>query len=74
MNGKARNLKKMEEAMKQQIEVIQKKRLKELLTKEEVEMVNNGKITFLTSSGERLNLEDDVDEGPIFPLSPLQGG
>jgi len=60
--------------MKQQIEVIEKKRLKQLLSEEEIEMARNGKIVFMTSTGIKLGLEDDVDAGTIIQLSPLQGG
>lgn len=60
--------------VKQQIEVIEKKRLRQLLSDEEVEMVRNGKIALMNSIGKKLGLDDDVDMGTIIQLSPLQGG
>lgn len=57
----------------QETELINKKKLKELLTADEIARVGNGAIVFVTKGGEKLGLNDKVED-TIIPLSPLQGG
>lgn len=58
---------------KQIIRVQEKQILKSLLTQEQIEDALNGKFSIISSSGQKLKLDDEVNE-TVLLLTPLCGG
>jgi len=58
---------------KLEIEVKEKQVLKSLLTQEQIGDIHDGKLSVVSSTGQKLRLDDEV-KGTVLMLSPLCGG
>ena len=58
---------------KLEIEVKEKQVLKSLLTQEQIGDIQDGKLSVVSSTGQKLRLDDEV-KGTVLMLSPLCGG
>jgi hypothetical protein len=56
-----------------ELEVKEKKVLKNILTQDQIGEVENGELVATLSTGKKLKLEDEV-KGTVLMLSPLCGG